>query len=214
MWLGPAAVVTCFLLGGIPAGLLIARAYGIADIRLYGSGNIGASNVLRTIGIKPALLVWLVDITKGAVPTIAAGMLLPNEQWWYSASAFATVMGHCFSPYLGFRGGRGVATGLGIMIAVEWRAGLLAFALWIVLTAITRYISLSSVLAALSCTPLYLLLADWSIPLLLCVILMGLLITVRHVPNIRRLLAGEEHKIGQSVKTGDNTIGGKLHVHR
>ena len=199
MWLGPVVVAACFLIGGLPAGLLIARSYGIADIRRYGSGNIGASNVLRTVGVKPALVVWLVDIAKGALPTVAAGIVLQHGDWWHASAAFATVVGHCFSPYLGFRGGRGVATGLGVMIAIEWRAGLLAFAIWIVLTAITRYISLSSVLAALSCSPLYLLFGGDSKPLLVCVVSMGVLITVRHMPNLRRLLAGTEHKIGQRV---------------
>lgn len=212
MWLDPAVLIGCFLVGGIPAGLLIARAYGISDIRKYGSGNIGASNVLRTIGVKPALLVWLVDIAKGAVPTIAAATLLEAGDWWHAGAALATVLGHCFSPYLRFRGGRGVATGLGVILGLDWRAGVLAFAIWILLTLITRYISLSSVVAALSCSPVYVLFNGLSnAPLLACVVAMGLLITARHGPNIQRLLAGTESKIGQRACSSQDGLEDERH---
>ncbi len=201
MLINVAALVGCFLVGGIPVGLLIARACGIDDIRKYGSGNIGASNVLRTVGARPALVVWLVDIAKGALPTLVVGTLLHVAAWWYAGAAFAIVLGHCFSPYLGFSGGRGVATSLGVLLALDWRVGTLALSIWIILTFVTRYISLSSILAALSATPLY-----WffdraaNIELLVCVLAMGLLIVVRHTPNIGRLLSGTETRIGQKAK--------------
>jgi len=196
-----AAVVGCFLVGGIPVGLLIARACGIDDIRKYGSGNIGASNVLRTVGARPALVVWLVDIAKGALPTLVAATLLQLGGWWYASAAFATILGHCFSPYLRFAGGRGVATSLGVLLALDWRVGVLALSIWIVLTFVTRYISLSSILAALSATPLYWLFSGTAdIELLVCILTMGLLIAVRHAPNIGRLLSGTETKVGQKAK--------------
>ncbi len=196
-----AALVGCFLVGGIPAGLLIARACGIDDIRKYGSGNIGASNVLRTVGAKAALVVWLADVAKGVVPTSLAGGVLQLEGWWYAAAALATILGHCFSPYLGFRGGRGVATSLGVLLALDWRVGLSAFAVWIMLTVITRYISLSSIVAALSATLLYWLFNGTAhSELLACILAMGLLIAVRHAPNIGRLLSGTETRIGQKAK--------------
>ena len=156
MMIGIAAVVVCFVVGGIPFGLLIARGFGIADIRNYGSGNIGASNVLRTVGAKAALLVWLADVAKGAGPTLAAAAVLGYGGWWHAGAALATIAGHCYSPYLGFSGGRGVATTLGVVLALDWRVGLAGLAMWILLILVCRIISISSVVAVLCCTPVYL----------------------------------------------------------
>ncbi len=193
-----AMVISCFLVGGVPVGLLIARANGIDDIRKYGSGNIGASNVLRTVGLKAGLEVWLVDVAKGALPTLLAGWVLGYGSWYHGAAAFATILGHCFSPYLGFRGGRGVASSLGVLLAIDWRVGLCVFGLWIGVTAATRYISLGSIVAALSAGAFYWLFNGTErMEMLVCAAAVGLLVTVRHAPNIGRLLSGTENKIGQ-----------------
>ncbi len=208
MLLNVAVVAGCFFVGGIPVGLLIARVNGIDDIRKYGSGNIGASNVLRTVGLKAGLAVWLVDVAKGALPTLLAGYLLGYGSWYHAAAGFATILGHCFSPYLRFIGGRGVASSLGVLLALDWRVGLAAFAVWTGVTAATRYISLGSILAALSATAWYWLFtraADIHVSLFVCVVALGLLVIVRHVPNIGRLLAGTEAKIGQ--KAGESAEG-------
>ncbi len=200
--LGKIAVIAgCFLVGGIPFGLLIARAHGIPDIRKYGSGNIGASNVLRTVGVKAGLLVWGIDVVKGLLPTLAAGQVVGPHNWWHSGAAFATIAGHCFSPYLGLKGGRGVASSLGVLLALDWRVGLLSLGVWIVLTFIWRYISLSSVVATLSAALWYRLFHGTSnIELFTCVVVVALLVTARHAPNIRRLMNGTETKIGQKAK--------------
>lgn len=199
-------LVACFVIGGIPVGLLVARACGIPDIRKYGSGNIGASNVLRTVGVKAGLTVWIVDALKSGLPTWAAGFIVGAGGWWQGAAALATVFGHCFSPYLGFKGGRGVASSLGVMIGLDWRLGLSAFAIWLVIIFTTRYISLASIIGASSAVPLYWLFArgeGYSVALQVCIIVMALLIVIRHEPNIRRLLAGTETKIGQKAKRPD-----------
>ena len=198
MLVNVAVVTVCFLAGGVPVGLLIARANGIDDIRKYGSGNIGASNVLRTVGLKAGLEVWAVDVAKGALPTLLAGCMLGYGSWWHGAAAFATILGHCFSPYLGFSGGRGVASSLGALLAIDWRVGLCVFALWIGVTAATRYISLGSILAGLSAGAFYWLFNGIELmPMLVCAAAIGLLVIVRHAPNIQRLLSGTESKIGQ-----------------
>lgn len=193
-------LVACFLIGGIPVGLLIARACGIPDIRRYGSGNIGASNVLRTVGAKAGLTVWVVDALKGGLPTCIAGVLLGAGGWWQAGAALATVLGHCFSPYLGFKGGRGVASSLGVLIGLDWRLGLSAFGIWLVVIIATRYISLASIIGASSAVPLYWAFSsggEYSVALHVCVAVLALLILIRHAANVRRLLAGTETRIGQ-----------------
>ncbi len=199
-------LVACFFVGGIPVGLLVARACGIADIRKYGSGNIGASNVLRTVGVKAGLAVWLADALKGGLPTWLAGVVLGAGGWWHAAAALMTVTGHCFSPYLGFKGGRGVASSLGVLIGLDWRVGLVAFGIWLVVIFATRFISLASIIGAASASVLYPAFVtgdDYSPALQVCVIALGLLVIIRHEPNIRRLLAGTESRIGQKAKELD-----------
>lgn len=206
MWVKPTAVVCAFLIGGIPFGLLVAKAGGIEDIRQYGSGNIGATNVLRTLGWQYGLSCWLIDIAKGFVPVAAAGALLGLEGWWLAAVAVATVLGHDFSPYLGFQGGKGVASTLGVALFLDWRAALLAFGTWMLLVALTRYVSLGSILGALSATVWYWLfngLQDYQIITGFAVL--GILVCIRHEGNIKRLVAGEERKLGQRAKEVQET---------
>lgn len=151
---GLAAVVTAYLFGGIPIGLLVGRAHGIADIRQHGSGNIGASNVLRLLGAKLGLMVWLLDVLKGYLPVALATYLLHLEGWWVAAAAMAAIAGHCFSPYLRLTGGKGVSTSLGVIIGLDWRAGLICFAAWIIVVALSRYISLGSMVGSALAAPM------------------------------------------------------------
>jgi len=199
-----ALVAVAYLVGGIPIGVLVSQGRGL-DIRKYGSGNIGASNVLRTLGVKAGLAVWLADVAKGLLPVLGARLVLASivtgdqMELWVSLVALAVVAGHCFSPYLKLAGGRGVSTSLGALLAIDWRVGGLVLAVWIVVIAVSRYISLSSILAALSAPLLFTLYADSRYYLILGIVL-AILVIERHRPNIGRLMTGTERKIGQKAE--------------
>jgi acyl phosphate:glycerol-3-phosphate acyltransferase len=143
-------VVVAFLIGSIPVGVLVGRARGV-DIRKQGSGNIGATNALRVMGWKVGVPVLLADIAKGVVPVLLARQITHDAPVWVTATGVAAVLGHCFSPFLAFSGGKGVATALGMILALDWRVGLIAIALFIVVMVFTRYVSLGSVLGAGVC---------------------------------------------------------------
>jgi len=197
-------VVVAYLVGGIPIGVLVSQSRGV-DIRQYGSGNIGASNVLRTLGVKVGLAVWLADVAKGLLPVVwsrpvlASMAAIGQMELWISLVALAVVMGHCFSPYLKLAGGRGVSTSLGALLAIDWRVGGLVLAVWIVAVALSRYISLGSILAAVSAPLLFTLYTDSPYYLALGIIL-AILVIERHRPNIGRLMTGTERKIGQKAE--------------
>ncbi|MFB2532097.1 glycerol-3-phosphate 1-O-acyltransferase PlsY [Paracoccus sp. p4-l81] len=181
-----------YLLGSIPFGLVITRALGLGDLRQIGSGNIGATNVLRTGNKGAALATLILDSGKGAAAVLIARWL-GGETAALVAGA-AAFLGHCFPIWLGFRGGKGVATFLGTIIALYWPLGLLACCIWLVTAAVTRISSLSALVAAalipLLAAGLHLL------PLAATTAFMAVLIFIRHAPNIARLRAGTEPKIG------------------
>ncbi len=199
-----AVFVAAYLIGGIPFGVLIGRLCRGLDIRQYGSGNIGFSNALRVLGWKPAAVVFLADAAKGAAPVfIGQGLLrgwqVPHVELLVLLLGFMPILGHTFSPFLRFTGGRAVTTTLGVLLGLCWQAALLGLGLWLVVVAITRYISLASILAAAS-VPTYMLLAGKSVEWQVFWTAVALLVILRHVPNVRRLLAGTETKIGQKVE--------------
>jgi glycerol-3-phosphate acyltransferase PlsY len=181
-----------YLIGSVPFGLVLTKAAGLGDIRAIGSGNIGATNVLRTGRKGLAAATLLLDGLKG----VAAVLLLrwvAGEQDLVAGTA--AVLGHTFPVWLGFRGGKGVATGLGVYLAAMWPVGLACCAVWLVAARVTR-ISSAGALAAFAAAPLLaLLLSDAEHALL--ALLVGVLIFWRHEANIRRLLAGTEPRIGQ-----------------
>ena len=184
------AAVLGYLLGSIPFGLLVARLAGLGDIRRIGSGNIGATNVLRTGSRSAAALTLLLDLAKGfAAVVIAAG-------WGEDAvllAAGGAIIGHMFPVWLGFRGGKGVATALGLVMALAWPVALAAALVWLAATLLFRYSSLASLVAAVVGAALAPFLAD---PMTATVIAgIALLIILRHHANIRRLLAGTESRI-------------------
>lgn len=182
-----------YLLGSIPFGLILTRVAGHGDIRGIGSGNIGATNVLRTGDKRLALATLLLDGGKGALAALLAA------RWGGEmASLFAAagaVLGHNFPVWLGFRGGKGVATTLGVLLAIAWPVGLAALALWIGGAMVFRISSLAA-LVALTASPL-LMLAVADAPRAVLAGLLAALCIARHHANIRRLLAGTELKIGQ-----------------
>lgn len=182
-----------YLLGSIPFGLLLTRTAGLGDIRGIGSGNIGATNVLRTGRKELAAATLLLDALKGAAAILIARALVFDQDVALFAG-LAAVLGHLFPVWLGFKGGKGVATGLGVLIAAAWPVGLAACAVWLIVAATARVSSLAA-LAAFASTPLTaLLLEDFGVVKLALTI--AVLVFVRHQANIRRLFAGTEPRIG------------------
>jgi glycerol-3-phosphate acyltransferase PlsY len=183
-----------YLLGSIPFGLVLTRAAGLGDIRAIGSGNIGATNVLRTgrRGIAAATL--LLDGAKGAL-AVLIGLALGGPPFAL-VGGIAAVLGHLFPLWLGFRGGKGVATGFGVLIAASPPVGLSAGAVWIAVAAGLRYSS-AAALAAFALAPLIGLALHAGAPVVALALLTAILVWVRHHANIRRLLAGTEPRIGR-----------------
>jgi len=202
--MGIAVLLLCsYLLGSIPFGMIVGRARGV-DIRQHGSGNIGATNVLRVLGPGPAALVFAGDVTKGLVPVLVGGALLrswavPRADLWVLAVALAPILGHTFSVFLRFRGGRAVATTLGALLGMSWPAGVIGLCIWIVVVGLTRYISLASIIASPS-VPVYLALSGTRPAWCIFWAAIAALIIARHIPNIRRLLEGTEPRIGEGVE--------------
>jgi glycerol-3-phosphate acyltransferase PlsY len=187
-----AAAVLGYLLGSIPFGLLLTRMAGLGDIRNIGSGNIGATNVLRTGNKGLALATLLLDGAKGAVAVLIARYFEPDLAVIAGAAAF---IGHVFPVWLKFKGGKGVATALGTLLALNWEVGILCCLTWLVIAFVFRYSSLSALLAiALSGVYAYFL---GTMPQVYLAIGLAILVWIRHHENIRRLVKGEEPKIGK-----------------
>ncbi|PWE32298.1 acyl-phosphate glycerol 3-phosphate acyltransferase [Maritimibacter sp. 55A14] len=185
--------LAAYLLGAVPFGLVFARIFGLGDLRSIGSGNIGATNVLRTGNRLAAFLTLVLDAGKGAIAVLAAAAL-----WGADAAQLAGVsafLGHCFPVWLGFKGGKGVATFLGTLLALSLPAGLTACATWAVTAALLRFSSLAALVAAAS-APVWL----WWLGQPQAVVFglaLAALVWVRHHANISRLLAGTEPRIGR-----------------
>ncbi|MFZ0032653.1 MAG: glycerol-3-phosphate 1-O-acyltransferase PlsY [Candidatus Cybelea sp.] len=199
-----AAFVGAFLIGSIPFGYLIGRLFYRTDIRNQGSGNIGAMNALRTLGKTGAIAVLLLDALKGFAPTLCAlGFFrdrLDMEGWPPTAQIIAAivatgaVLGHCFSPWLRFKGGKGVATSFGAIFAMSWPAGLVATGGWLAGAALTRYSSVGSMLGS-ALAPFAIWFFTRSLPETLYGVFSAGLILVMHRDNIRRVRAGTEGPI-------------------
>lgn len=185
-----------YLLGSIPFGLLLTKIAGLGDVRRIGSGNIGATNVLRTGRKDLAALTLLLDGAKGAVAVLIGAQFGPGMAAFAGLGAF---LGHLFPGWLGFKGGKGMATFLGVQLAIAWPVGIAACLTWLATAALFRMSSLASLTAA-AATPLFSLwLADRERALLALVL--AVLVFVRHHENIRRLIAGTEPRIGQGSKS-------------
>ncbi len=182
-----------YLLGSIPFGLILTRAAGLGDVRKIGSGNIGATNVLRTGNKKLAAATLLLDGAKGAAAVLLARHFASEPA--ALLAGLAAVLGHLFPVWLGFKGGKGVATGYGVLIAASWPAGLLAGAVWLVMAKLAR-ISSAAALASFALAPIL----AWVIAgrdTALLALAVAALIFIRHQANIARLLDGTEPRIGQ-----------------
>jgi glycerol-3-phosphate acyltransferase PlsY len=184
------AAILGYVLGSIPFGLLLTRLAGYGDIRQVGSGNIGATNVLRTGSKGLAALTLLLDLGKGAAAVIIA------HGWGSQAALVAAgcvILGHMFPVWLGFRGGKGVATALGVLIPLAWPVALIAIILWIATVLLFHYSSLAALVAAIASAGFAPLIVDTRTALVIAGI--AFLIIVRHHSNIRRLIAGTESRI-------------------
>jgi glycerol-3-phosphate acyltransferase PlsY len=184
-----------YLVGAIPVGYLVARLFGVTDIRRVGSGNIGATNVLRTLGKLPAALTFLGDGAKGWVAVVLADSIGP-ERWWGACGAVLAIIGNCWSVFLGFRGGKGVATGLGAFGRLMPLATLPAALVWIIVTLTFRYVSLASLTASV-CVPVGAFLLGYPMEAVLASVGAALIVTIRHTDNLIRLHAGTERKLGE-----------------
>lgn len=195
-----------YLLGSLPSGYLAGRWLAGLDIRQHGSGSTGATNVLRVLGKGPALVVFLVDVGKGALAVLLARALLQplgfdaGSDWWVVATGLAALAGHIWPVWLGWKGGKAVATGLGMLLGLTWPVGLACFGIFLTVLTFSRIVSLSSVMAALS---LPLLMLGWFgqggiRPAYLALALLTTAVVVwRHRSNLQRLLAGTEPRLGE-----------------
>lgn len=188
-----------YLLGAIPVGVLYARAHGV-DILKYGSGNPGATNVGRALGNKGFMIVFSLDVLKGAIPAGGAQFLIREPiagmppQLWCFLVGVAAILGHCFSPFLGFKGGKGIATSLGAGVGAAPFVVLPAFALWGVIFKITKYVSLSSLIAVVTAVILSATMPGQAREMVPIFFLLAAFIFYRHRENIARLMNGTESK--------------------
>lgn len=208
-----------FLIGSIPFGLIFTRNKGI-DIRETGSKNIGATNVLRSAGKMPAAMTLLADLLKGAVPVFITGVVVAkitegheiakfavlSEDVWTGMVGLAAVLGHMFSLFLQFRGGKGVATGFGVLIVISPVSALILLLVWIVVVYISKYVSFGSIVAV-CLLPLVYLLQEATMVKVIFGAVLAVLITFKHSSNISKLVAGTESKIGKNRGKGQEARG-------
>ena len=189
-----------YLFGSFPSGYLAGRIVKGIDIRSLGSGSTGATNVLRHIGKRAAITVFLIDVFKGVISILLAKYFLLNDSWQV-AIGLSTLIGHIWPVWLNWRGGKAVATGLGIFLGLSWQVGISTLSVFIIMITLFRIVSLASVSAALS-LPLIMFLSfktsSISLPFLLISLLAMTLVIWRHRENIIRLMKGKEPRIGQS----------------
>jgi glycerol-3-phosphate acyltransferase PlsY len=187
-------IIFAFVLGSIPVGVIIAKTKGV-DLQKVGSGNIGATNVLRSLGKWPAALTLLGDVLKGTI-AVALGRYLGTGTFYEGLIGLSAVLGHNFSLFLGFRGGKGVATSLGVFILYSPQTALITFIIWLVVVLTTKYSSLGA-LVSFGLLPLIVLFdSNEKLPVAL---LITTLIVIHHTENIKRLIKGTERRIGERV---------------
>ncbi|MBP5719422.1 MAG: glycerol-3-phosphate 1-O-acyltransferase PlsY [Abditibacteriota bacterium] len=191
-------ILLCYLFGSIPFGLIAGKLVKGIDIRNVGSGNIGATNVLRAVGPIPALIVFLLDVFKGAGAVLLCRDLGMSE-YLIVLGGIAALVGHTCSVFLGFKGGKGVATLLGLVIGINPIMVAVALGIWIIVVAITRYVSLGSIIASLT-TSIIICFIKLHPIYKIVFLLVSLFVVIKHKDNIKRLINGTENKIGNKVK--------------
>jgi len=189
------ALFLSFLIGSIPFGVLLGKMRGV-DVRSVGSGNIGATNVWRALGPTFGVLSFALDMMKGWAGPIVGGFLLAGQTWGIAACGIAAVLGHIFSPFLGFKGGKGISTSLGALFGLVPWVGVVIFAFWGVVLGTSRTISIASVAACVA-LPLVALVFHSPTAYVCVASLMSVFALVKHIPNMKRLAKGTEPKIGR-----------------
>ena len=187
-----------YLLGSMPNGYLAGRCLKGIDLRQCGSGSTGATNVLRNVGKGPALVVFLLDVGKGALAVLLAKSFGLND-WVQVLAGLAALAGHIWPVWLGWKGGKAVATGLGMFLGLAWPVGLACFGLFMAVISISRIVSLSSVVAAIG-LPVLMLISGGSSAYLVVSLVASVLVLWRHRSNIERLIAGTEPRIGAKAR--------------
>lgn len=185
-----------FVFGSIPSGLWLVKAIHGIDIREYGSKNIGSTNVFRTVGGKTAALVLICDAAKGILAVMLADMMSGGNLYVMLFAAIGALLGHNYSLFLGFKGGRGVATGLGLLIFFMPKVSGICFLVWLAIVLTTRYVSLGSCVSAL-CAPCLAVYFGYPLPVIMFAAVAAAFVIIRHKDNIKRLLNGTESKIRQ-----------------
>jgi glycerol-3-phosphate acyltransferase PlsY len=200
--IGPLTTLIAYLLGSIPFGYLIVRWQRGIDVRATGSGSIGATNVMRNLGALGFVATFILDAGKGLLAVLLASKMTSQNPTWVAAAAFAAVLGHCFPVWLRFRGGKGVATGVGVFIAIAPWQVVLVLVIFAIVVAIWRYISLGSIVATAAFPVLVHLMKRPPIQVVVGAAGAALVIIARHHANIARLLKGTESKVGQKKAVG------------
>ena len=193
--MGLLSLLIGYLLGSMPSGFLAGRWLKNIDLRTIGSGSTGATNVLRNVGKGPALVVFLIDVGKGAAAVLIARALGLGD-WIQMLAGLTALAGHIWPVWLGFKGGKAVATGLGLFLGLAWPVGLASFGVFLAVFSLSRYVSLASVLAAISLPLLMAAGTDSNANLVVALVAM-LLVLWRHRSNIKRLINGTEPKLSQ-----------------
>jgi acyl phosphate:glycerol-3-phosphate acyltransferase len=197
-WLGALGIPLGYLLGSIPSGYWAGKWLKNIDIREYGSKSTGATNVLRVLGKGPAAAVFAADVFKGILAVLSAQFLSQSDLWIIAAGLMA-ILGHSKSIFLNFSGGKSVAVSVGLLLAMDWRVGLCALALWGVIVGLTRWVSLGSVLTAIAIAPMMYGFGN-PVSYIMFGAVGGLYVIIRHKANMQRLLQGTEPRIGEKVE--------------
>ncbi|GEN33713.1 MULTISPECIES: glycerol-3-phosphate 1-O-acyltransferase PlsY [Aneurinibacillus] len=195
--MGAVVIILSYLLGSISFSILVAKKIAKIDIRQHGSGNAGATNTLRVLGKGPGIAVLLLDAAKGAIAVGVAHWLTGGNDWVIVLSGIAAILGHNWPVFFGFRGGKGVATTIGTLLALTPVPALIAVVVTVAVIAVTRYVSLGS-LVFFTLIPVILIITGASLAYIIGTLIIAALGYIRHAENIKRLLQGTERKLGQS----------------
>lgn len=198
-----------YLIGAIPVGVIVGKFRRGIDVREHGSGSMGMTNVMRTVGRGAGAFVFFADVAKGAAAVALAWLIIGSSSdmffWGQVAGGVSAVIGHSWPVYIGFRGGRGISTGFGAILVLSWPVALIPLAVFILVVGLSRYVSLGSILGALTMLLAMIPFIVYDVEPLAYIVFVAVvapLVILRHRGNIKRLLSGTESKIGQRVKTG------------
>lgn len=187
----------CYIIGSIPTAYIIGKLFGKCDIRQVGSGNVGATNVFRVIGHVPGIIVLIIDILKGVIAVLLARFLL-HQQLIEIIAGILSIAGHTWTIFLKFKGGKGVATSLGVFTALAPIPVIIVLPIFVLIVALTKYVSLGSIIGAIL-LPFLIWQIEANIVLTLLATVVSVFILIKHIPNIKRLIAGNENKLWQKV---------------